>query len=318
MSDSGQLKQSDRWCERMCRRSKSSFFASFALLDAPRRTAMCALYAFARVTDDIGDSTEPADVRRANLQNWRSELFSQVHSAMKEPSTPVQLVDTQRCALLSENELLWPALVGSVLRFQIPIELLNAIIDGVAMDIDYRHMQTWDELDKYCYHVASAVGLACTHIWSVPGSSPPQDIPREGAIDCGIAFQLTNILRDIAEDARMGRIYLPLEALEQFEIDPAQWLCGRPNGNWRGLLEHTAQRAQQLYTSGWPTIHSLTPQSQRMFSLMWRSYRGLLEQVVAQKDQLWVGRKIRLRKRQRLSLFTSHFISPVYLRLPAP
>jgi phytoene synthase len=212
-----------------------------------------------------------------------------------------------------------------VRRYHIPVQLLDDIISGVAMDLEPTQPADWSELEHYCYHVASCVGLACAHIWSDSSTAPEVSGQvlggaryTQSAVDCGIAFQLTNILRDIAEDARRGRIYVPRNLFVAYQVDVADWLKSEPAGHWREMLDEVAERARSLYTSGWPTIETLSPHSQRMFSLMWRSYRSLLDQVMKDKARLWTTERVRLRKRQKLGLLTSHFVSPVYARLSPP
>jgi phytoene synthase len=345
--DERNLRLSRQWCARLCRRSKSSFYYSFSLLDRPRRDAMIALYAFARITDDLGDSSEPVDVRTAQLLGWRKLLSeqipelvpTQVPAQVPGASSPIAPLVTPQAPSpagrlsaanpltsldtsgespnanlsLQQFSLLWPALRDCVTRYQMPRALLDDIVQGVAMDLTHEHPANWGDLRRYCYHVASAVGLACVYIWRAG-----DEIPEPQAIDCGMAFQLTNILRDIAEDARMGRVYLPLSEFASFGVDLERWLYGDPNGRWQDLVAHVAQEARERYASGWQTIDFLTPPSQRMFSLMWRSYRGLLERVIDSTDQLWGEHKIRLPQSQRLGLFTSHAFPPFFARLPAP
>jgi len=319
MSQSAQLQNSVRLCWQICRHSKSSFRASFALLDRPRRHAMYALYAFARITDDVGDSDQSVAVRTRQLAEWRSQLW--VHCK----DYPADSVSTPATNAVT----IWPAVVDCVRKYHIPVQLLDDIISGVAMDLEPTQPVDWSELEHYCYHVASCVGLACAHIWSdssSDSSAAPEDSGQvlggagstRSAIDCGIAFQLTNILRDIAEDARRGRIYVPHSLFVDYQVDVAAWLKSEPTGHWREMLDEVAERARNLYTSGWPTIETLSPHSQRMFSLMWRSYRSLLDQVMKDKARLWTAERVRLRKRQKLGLLTSHFVSPVYARLSPP
>ncbi len=302
------------WCRQLCQSSNSSFFRSFALLDRPRRQAIYALYAFARITDDLGDSSDPPEVRTARLAGWHSLLSEhlQVDSPGADVAHPVRNVGSARDSLCQYSGL-WPALADSVDRFHIPPRLLEDIITGVMMDIDHQTPASWDELKAYCYYVASSVGLACTYIWRAG-----DELPTQHATDCGIAFQLTNILRDVAEDARMGRIYVPQSELKKFDVDPRNWLAGAPGGRWQELIVHVAGEAYALYDRGWATIDFLTPRSQRMFSLMYRSYRSLLDQVVAAKNDLWTGPKICLPVGSKLSLLATHFVPPLYARLPAP
>ncbi|MCA9132303.1 MAG: squalene/phytoene synthase family protein [Planctomycetales bacterium] len=358
------LPRSRAWCEQLCRRSNSSFFYSFALLDRPRRQAMCALYAFARITDDLGDSTAPPAIRRQQLAGWRTLLFDRcppagcpssgflpiAGSSTVEPSTtslptaclpaeglqpadsfadwgrPWEKESQQEETLasgssgglgLDEYADLWPALAEGVARYQIPIRLLEDIIRGVALDLHHVPPRSWRELQRYCHYVASSVGLCCVHIWRA-GRETPAGPVLASVQDCGFAFQLTNILRDVAEDARMGRIYLPLCELEASGIDPQRWLSGHPNGRWPELIERAAEEARRRYDAGWQTIETLTPRSQRMFSLIWRSYRALLEQVVASKDELWSAPKIRLSRRQRLNLLAAHLLPANFSKSPPP
>ncbi len=140
-----QLTASYSHCRRLARRSASSFYYSFWLLPRPQRSAMHALYAYLRQTDDWGDSAEPIEQRRAALAGWRRSLERALAGEFDDP--------------------LWPALADSVRRFHVPSELLFAVIDGVEMDLDRSRYQSFAELTEYCYHVASVVGLACIHIW---------------------------------------------------------------------------------------------------------------------------------------------------------
>lgn len=294
------------WCKDLCRKSKSSFFSSFALLDRPKRKAMYALYAFARISDDICDSDEPAATREANLEAWRKQT-----AAMLEANEPMAALDNP--PMLREYASLWPALSDCVGSFGIPHRLLDEIISGVRLDIHHEQPNDWNDLKHYCYHVASTVGLACTHIWRADEAEPNQ----QSAIDCGLAFQLTNILRDVAEDAKRGRIYLPRDLLERHNVDSADWLAGTPTGDWIGAVTEVAEESRRLYENGWSTIDALTPRCQRMFSLMWRGYRTLLDQVLAEKHTLWTS-KPRLSKTAELKLLAQHVVPTVFERLDAP
>ncbi len=302
--DSRAIRDSYSWCRQLCRQSKSSFFASFGLLDPPRRRAMYALYAFARITDDLGDSLEPASLRRQQLEAWRKTLQQRLLTTSNgEPPQHSQ-------PWLARYASLWPGLHDAVTTFDIQPQLLLDIVHGVCMDIDHRPPNDWEQLQDYCYHVASAVGLACGQIWRAV-----DPLPTDSAIQCGIAFQLTNILRDLGEDARLGRIYIPLSELERFGIDRQRWLAGAPDGRWRELVDSVAAEAARKYELGWPTINALTPRSQRMFSLMWHSYRQLLSRIEADKQAVWSQTKIRLPFTARLSLLTSHSLPVLYRQL---
>jgi len=321
--ESAELRASRRWCAKICRQSKSSFLASFALLDPARRQATCALYAFARITDDLGDNAQHAALRAAHLQQLRTELWQHCdpravaspvnsqplnfkHRSIENGATEPSALNHASLAFTS----LWPALLNCVERYQIPVQLLDDIIVGVSMDVQHRQPRDWNELRHYCHHVASAVGLACTHIWR--DAEQAFEIPAQAAHDCGFAFQLTNILRDIGEDARAGRIYIPQSLFDEYSVDRHAWLASQPSGNWQAMLEDIAERARKLYMAGWPTIHMLSPRSQRMFSLIWHNYRELLPALMANKELLWTTQKLQLRKARRLRMLTTHVFAPIY------
>ena len=327
--ESAELRASRRWCAQVCRQSKSSFLASFALLDPVRRQAMYALYAFARLTDDLGDNSQPAELRAAQLQQLSTDLWQHcaphhTHTA-RNPQPPVTNTpiapslasqpSAAKCSIPNRSPAtlspLWPALSNCVERFQIPVPVLDDIIAGVSMDVQHRQPDDWDDLQLYCYHVASAVGLACSHIWR--DSLRTTEIPTQAISACGVAFQLTNILRDIGEDARSGRIYVPKSMFDKYAIDRQAWLACQPTGDWQAMLDEIAQRAGQLYLEGWPTVHTLTPRSGRMFSLIWHSYRSLLPQLMTHKEQLWTTQKVQLPKRRRLQMLALHALAPIRL-----
>lgn len=299
---SDELARSYQWCYRVARGSGSSFYRAFWLLDRPQRQAMFALYAFARITDDLGDSgDEPS--RAAALQAWQAQLEQRlpqpVHYAAAERTEPNPAAD------LSRFEPLWPALRDTVSKYDIATELLHDLLAGVAMDLEQVRLADWPAVDRYCYHVASTVGLACTSIWQAA-----QSLPRRQAIDCGLAFQLTNILRDVREDAARDRIYLPLDELERFGCDSASWLAGRPSGDWLGLVDSVIARAREFYDSGAQTIDHLPPRGARMFWLMWSSYRELLEAIDRRKSELWSGQRIRVPRIKRMLLLARSLVAP--------
>lgn len=297
-----ELSESYRWCQAVCKRSKSSFLASFALLDKPRRRSMYALYAFSRLSDDLSESHASPEERYQKLAEIRVQLQT-LRSQSGRPSIPSQAVHAP----------MWPALADTVIRFQIPLQYLDDIVAGVMRDVFPQALLDWAELRDYCYHVASAVGLACVYIWR-----KTDQIPLESAIDCGIAFQLTNILRDLAEDARNGRIFLPESLMAKHAVDRVAWLNCQPNGQWEELIDEVAAQAFELYDRGWGVQAALTANSARMFSLMWRHYRYLLEAVLANKRKLWDTRPVRVDTRRKMYLLTSHFVPPLYARLPPP
>ncbi len=187
--DRSTVEASYAFCRRLARRSGSNFYPCFLLLGREKRRGMDALYAFMRHTDDLGDNEEPPDARRKALSHWRLSL----DETLRSEGVPI-------------NHPLMPALADTVRRFQIPRQCLCDVVDGVEMDLQGRQYETFEDLAVYCRRVASAVGIACVHVWGFR-----DERALEPADKCGLAFQLTNILRDLKEDADHGRVYLPLE-----------------------------------------------------------------------------------------------------------
>ncbi len=293
-----------RWCRQLCRRSGSSFCWTFVLLPREQCDAMYSLYAFARITDDLADGEASLVSKRKALSDWLSlttqsletDMHSNLSSKVHGASSPM-----------------WPSLKHTTQKYGISNHLLTDIVRGVIMDLDHAQPKVMPALEHYCYHVASAVGLACTCIWQADKA-----MPEQFAMDCGKAFQLTNILRDVANDARMGRVYIPANELARFGVDASKWLSGAPNGDWQSVIRSVAQRAEELYASGWRTIKYLPPRSRRLFSLMWRYYHALLLEVVRNVDQLWKTSRTRIPRLVRARLAAQHFIAPLYWSLPSP
>ena len=199
---------------------------------------MCALYAFFRHTDDLVDESSSPARKAEGLDAWRLELG----------------------AVLAGGKWEWPgfpALADTVARYGIPENLLQDVIDGVAMDVHPRCFATFADLAEYCYHVASAVGLCCLHVWGYRSDGGKAEQLAER---CGIALQLTNIIRDVHEDARGGRIYLPAEDLARFGVAPAELSgIGPPGEGLRALLAFQAQRAFQYYEHARPLELMVAP-----------------------------------------------------------
>lgn len=298
-----ELAESYGWCYRVARGSGSSFYRAFWLLNRRQRQAMFALYAFARITDDLGDDAQPAACRAARLIAWSRLLEEQLSGSALDGTYD----DTFATRDLSQFAPLWPALRDTVSNSRIPIQLLQELVAGVEMDLGAVRLRSWTEVDHYAYCVASTVGLACTHIWQAADT-----LPRQHAIDCGIAFQLTNILRDLREDAARDRIYLPLGELERFGCDVDSWLAGRPRGEWQALVASVIDRTRALYDSGSHTIDHLPRQGKRMFWLMWSHYRRLLETISDRKEQLWGEQRIGLSRRSRYGLMFRALVTPAH------
>ena len=208
-------------CAQVTRRSRSSFYYAFILLPPERRRALHAVYAFCRFIDDIADD-ESIRERALLLKRWREEL--------------------DRVYAGAPTRALSRALADSARRFKIPRELFEEIINGVEMDLSRKRYQSWEELRPYCYRVASALGLICIEIFGYRNPSA-----KLYAENLGLALQLTNILRDVREDAERGRIYLPLEDLARFNVSEEEILGGVYSPNFINLMDFEARRARELY-----------------------------------------------------------------------
>lgn len=241
-------------CAQVTRRSRSSFYYAFILLPTERRRALHAVYAFCRFIDDIADDEairEPALL----LARWREEL-DRVYSGAPTRALSRALADSAR-------------------RFKIPRELFEEIINGVEMDLSRKRYQSWEELRPYCYRVASALGLICIEIFGY--SNPSAKLYAE---NLGLALQLTNILRDVREDAVRGRIYLPLEDLARFNVSEQEILGGVYSPNFVRLMDFEARRARELYALAQSELAPedratlLTAEAMRLI------YAALLERII--------------------------------------
>lgn len=244
------LGESYDFCRAVARRRAKNFYYSFVLLPREQRSAMCAIYAFMRYCDDLSD--EPG-ASEEPLERWRCALADALVG--KFDSYPA-----------------WPAFSDTVQRYRIPHEYFFQMIAGVMSDLKPRRIATFDELYRYCYQVASVVGLSTIHVF---GFDSPDALPL--AEKCGIAFQLTNILRDICEDAGRGRVYLPAEDLEQFGVSE---LCTAPRSEaFTRLMKFEADRARGFYRQSQPLIGLVHKRSRPALRALTGIYSRLLERV---------------------------------------
>jgi phytoene synthase len=221
---------------------------------------MSALYAFLRHTDDLADVSASAAWKAQAIASWRLELD----------------------AALAGRDCQWPglpALADTVARHGIPVHRLHEVIDGVSMDVEPRRYETFADLALYCHHVASAVGLCCLHIWGYRSNEGKAERLAEA---CGIALQLTNIIRDVREDAANGRIYLPVEDLERFGVFPEELSAsGPPSEQLRSLLAFQAGRAISYYDLALQLTPLISSKGRPVFLTIVGTYRGLLGEIVA-------------------------------------
>ncbi|WP_406699928.1 phytoene/squalene synthase family protein [Singulisphaera sp. Ch08] len=263
------LRASYRFCGTLSRKEAKNFYYSFLVLPAPLRRSMCALYAFLRHTDDLADEPAPAGDQRARLDAWR------------------QSVDR---ALTGGSANCWPglpALIDTVERHAIPRRYLDEVINGVEIDLEPRPFATFEELHGYCYQVASVVGLSCIHIW---GYESDGGRAEELAESCGVALQLTNIVRDVREDATRGRIYLPEEDLDRFGVRPEDLVADRTNDRLRNLLEFEAQRAYEYYEKAADLDRLIAPVGRPVHRTIVGIYRTLLDEIVRRRYEVMAKR----------------------------
>lgn len=244
----------EQYCQEKTAASGSSFYYSFLFLPRHRRRAITALYAFCREVDDVVDADSMPEIRRVKLQWWRSEI-ERLYSG--QPQHPVTR-----------------ALQTAVREFDLPQEYFLEIIDGMEMDLDQQRYATFKELSLYCYRVASVVGLLSAEIFGYRDRRT-----LKYARDLGMAFQLTNILRDVGEDARRGRIYLPREDLQQFGVSEDDLLQGRESPGFYQLMAFEARRARDYYQRAHDHLPAIDRRAQRAGLVMSTIYEGLLDEL---------------------------------------
>jgi 15-cis-phytoene synthase len=262
----GPVEQSYLYARGVARSRAKNFYYSFLLLSAQQRKAMCAIYAFMRYCDDLSD--EPG-ASAAAMERWRAEM----EEALQGRFGPHPL---------------WPAFHHTVRRFGIPHEYFREMISGVESDLQPREIETFDQLYRYCYQVASVVGLTIIHIF---GFDTRSALPL--AEKCGVAFQLTNILRDVKEDADMGRVYLPAEDLKRFGVTADDLRSGNRSEAFRRLMQFEADRARSYYDESRPLLDLIHHRSRRSLWALIAIYSGLLERIVAGDFDVF-ARRVRL------------------------
>lgn len=275
------LHASYAYCRQLARKTARNFYYSFWSLPAPQFRAMCALYAFMRISDDLGDDPDRSlSARTAALHSWRGALLAALDG---EPT----------------SHPIFPALCDTVRTYQLSVPELLAVLEGIEQDLTPFQITTFADLERYCYHVAGAVGLNCVRIWGYTGAAP-----TDPAVACGLAFQLTNILRDLREDAQLGRIYLPTEDLERFGYSATELQQGVRNTAFRDLMAFEVTRARECYAQAEALQGVLSPAGRPIFSTMHRLYRDLLDEierrdfdVYTQRVELHRWHKLRLAAR---------------------
>jgi 15-cis-phytoene synthase len=288
-------------CKGITRTAAKNFYYAFLALPRRKREALCAVYAFMRRCDDITDDPKLSHAdRRQQLDIWLDNLHRAQQGHPTDDAILLALTDAQR-------------------RYAIPAGLLDELAHGTAMDVDESelmapapdsvahviHYKTFEDLRAYCYRVASVVGLVCIHIF---GYRDPAAEPL--AERCGLAFQLTNIIRDVKEDAGMGRVYLPEEDLAKFGLSVADVLASPDAARFRPLLAMEADRAREFYASGEELIPYIAEDSQPALWVLITIYRSLLEKIAAKQYDVFTA-KVSLSTWEKLRVLGKGFIKRI-------
>ena len=268
-------------CKGITRRAAKNFYYAFLVLPRRKREALCAVYAFMRLCDDIADDStlSPSD-RRQKLDIWLDALHRAQQGQPTDDAILLALTDAQR-------------------RYSIPAGLLDELAHGTAMDVEQEESsaqntsapgltiqyRSFEDLRVYCYRVASVVGLVCIHVFGY--RDPAAETLAE---HCGLAFQLTNIIRDVKEDAGMGRIYLPEEDLAKFDLSAAELLNTPEPARFRPLLALEADRAREFYADGDALIPYISEDSQPALWVLITIYRRLLEKIAEKQYDVFTAR----------------------------
>ena len=244
----------DEYCQQKAAASGSSFYYSFLFLPPERRRAITALYAFCREVDDVVDECTEPSVAQTKLAWWRMEVGKLYAGSPSHPVTKALLPFTR--------------------TFEIEQKLLNDIIDGMEMDLTQTRYLDFTGLERYCYHVAGAVGLLAARIFGYANART-----LEYAKNLGTAFQLTNIIRDVGEDARKNRIYLPMDDLKRFNVPAQEILQAKYSDGFRGLMEFQTQRAESFYEKAMGLLPAEDRKAQRSGLIMAAIYRATLDEI---------------------------------------
>jgi phytoene synthase len=276
------LARSRDYCRDLTRSAAKNFYFGLKLLPEPRRSAMFALYAYMRLVDDIADDRRSHQQRLDDLEAWGAQTQDVLNGRM--PSGDAHLV--------------WPAFFELVHRYGIPAKVFDAIIAGQRQDLEPISFESFAELEEYCYRVAGVVGLASIYVWGFEGGMATEELSRHR----GTAFQLTNILRDLREDAGRGRIYLPRPELAEHGITLESLRSGEGGPRFEAFMRFQIERARSYYAKSAGLENRIEAASRPTLVAMTRIYRGLLEKIAARPQRV-------LRERVSLSFWTKLLIA---------
>lgn len=277
-----QLAESYRYCEQIAKTQARNFYYSFVTLPPEKKAAMCAIYAFMRYSDDVSDEAAADATKADRMHAWRAAL------------------DRAFAGDYGDN-LILPAFHDTVKQYNIPARYFHELINGTEMDLTKNRYETFEELHQYCYRVASVVGFVCIHVW---GFDDPDGKTMEYAEACGLALQLTNILRDVKEDTERDRIYLPREDLERFGVSEDDLRKGAMTDGFRKLMIFEAERAADYYRQAqdlFPRIHS---DGRSTLAIMIKIYHGILEDIIRNNYDVF-SRRARVSTPRKLGIVAS-------------
>jgi len=281
------VKESYRICYDVTRKTGKNFYYTFLLLPQAKRTAMYAVYAFMRRTDDISDELDDPALQLKLFHDLKEEL-------------------SYACAGGTETSALLPAFADAVSRYGIPKSYFIELIEGAEMDLSKKRYRNFDELYGYCYKVAGTVGLVCARVFGCAGPDA-----LKYAEYCGIAFQLTNIIRDVREDAGRGRIYLPQEDLERFGYPEKDLLSFQDNDKFRELIRFQAERARQYYEKALPLFDYIDGDSRPALEAMMSIY-GLILKKTEKSGYDVMNRRIKPSFIEKISVIGGLFLRSLF------
>ncbi len=277
---------------RIARASHSNFYYAFFLLPKPKRDGLAALYAFMRLVDDVADEGADLAAKQRGLAKWRAALDGAITG--QEQLFDGTAATVSPVAALGPAADILPSLVDTMQRHKMPARYLHDLISGAEMDLTVRTYPTFDRLREYCYRVAGTVGLTCTHVF---GFSDARALDL--AEKLGLAFQLTNIIRDVREDYKLGRVYLPEEDLQRYGVSPDDFARGEATLGVRELLRFETERAWQLYEEGSALLALIDADSRGALWLLVHTYSALLIRIESLEFAVF-GERVRLPKAEKM------------------
>lgn len=278
--DAGQVQKSRDFCREVTRREAKNFYHGLKLLPEPKRSAMYALYAYMRMVDDIADDESQGRTvaqRKADLDQWEKLTREAIAAAGGDGAVP-------------RGHIVWPAFSAMVRTYGVPVKVFEDMIAGQRQDLEPVAIPTFEGLYEYCYRVASVVGVASLYVWGFEGGEETLKL----GVDRGVAFQLTNILRDLREDSARGRCYVPADELAQFGVTAAEIGRGVVTPAFEALMRFQVERAEAFYARSAPLEGKVQMDSRPTLRAMTLIYHGLLRQIAERPARV-------LKERVRLS-----------------